>query len=168
MCPLNTSIVFKIFDHWSDVLICLLINTSAPSHWLKSVAWPVGPVLKFRDIPDCWNIWSNIHAVWITVLRFTLMSWLTVLKKRFQTSNRILALTCLPDLVITGLPLTSSSESKSAVESTSLHWESLSYSSTWLKSASVAKLIRDLTQRRFWAAQVNRKWGLLPFYMPWR
>ena len=36
-----------------SVLICLLINTSAPSHWLKSVAWPVGLVLKFRDIPDC-------------------------------------------------------------------------------------------------------------------
>ena len=28
------------------------LNTSAPSHWLKSVAWPVGPVLKFRDTPD--------------------------------------------------------------------------------------------------------------------
>ena len=41
----------KIFDHWVDVLI----NTSAPSHWLNSVAWPVGPVLKFRDIPDCWR-----------------------------------------------------------------------------------------------------------------
>ena len=27
-----------IFDHWGDVLICLLLNTSAPSHWLKSVA----------------------------------------------------------------------------------------------------------------------------------
>ena len=24
-------------DHWGDVLICVLINTSAPSHWLKSV-----------------------------------------------------------------------------------------------------------------------------------
>ena len=46
---------FEIFDHWGDVLICLLMNTSAPSHWLKSVAWPVGPVLKFRDILDWWN-----------------------------------------------------------------------------------------------------------------
>ena len=27
---------------------------------------------------------------------------------------------------------------------------------------------RDLKQRRFWAKHVNRKWGLLPFYMPWR
>ena len=52
---LTPSVVLKIFDHWGDVLICLLINTSAPSHWLKSVAWPVGPVLKFRDIPD----WSS-------------------------------------------------------------------------------------------------------------
>ena len=26
--------------------------------------------------------------------------------------------------------------------------------------------IRDLKQRRFWARHVNRKWGLLPFYMP--
>ena len=51
-CP-TPSVVLKSFDHWGDVLICLLINTSAPSHWLKSVAWPVGPVLKFRDIPDC-------------------------------------------------------------------------------------------------------------------
>ena len=33
----------KNFDHWVDVLI----STSAPSHWLNSVAWPVGPVLKF-------------------------------------------------------------------------------------------------------------------------
>ena len=33
----------KYFDHWVDVLI----STSAPSHWLNSVAWPVGPVLKF-------------------------------------------------------------------------------------------------------------------------
>ena len=45
-------ITAAMFDH---VLICLLINTSAPSHWFKSVAWPVGPVLKFRDIPDCWT-----------------------------------------------------------------------------------------------------------------
>ena len=29
-------------------------------------------------------------------------------------------------------------------------------------------LIRELEQRRFWATHVNRKWGLLPFYMPWR
>ena len=43
----------KIFDLWADVLVCVLINTSAPSHSLKSVAWPVGPFLKFRDIPDC-------------------------------------------------------------------------------------------------------------------
>ena len=42
----------RCFDHCGDVLICLLINTNAPSHWLKSVAWLVGPVLKFRDIPD--------------------------------------------------------------------------------------------------------------------
>ena len=46
-CP-TPSVVLKILDHWGDVLICLLINTSAPSHWLKSVVWPVGPVLKFR------------------------------------------------------------------------------------------------------------------------
>ena len=25
---------------------------------------------------------------------------------------------------------------------------------------------RELKQRRFWATHVNRKWGLLPFYMP--
>ena len=48
--------VLKIFDHWGDVFICLSINTSAPSHWLKSVAWPVGPVLKFRDIPECYPV----------------------------------------------------------------------------------------------------------------
>ena len=29
-----------------------------------------------------------------------------------------------------------------------------------------AKDIRELKQRRFWATHVNRKWGLLPFYMP--
>ena len=28
--------------------------------------------------------------------------------------------------------------------------------------------IRKLKQRRFWATHVNRKWGLLHFYMPWR
>ena len=33
----------KNFDHWVDVLI----STSAPSHWLNSVALPVGSVLKF-------------------------------------------------------------------------------------------------------------------------
>ena len=49
---LPPSVVLKIFDHWGDVLICLLINTSVPSHWLKSVAWSPGSVLKFRDIPD--------------------------------------------------------------------------------------------------------------------
>ena len=27
--------------------------------------------------------------------------------------------------------------------------------------------IRELKQRRFWATQVNWKWGLTPFYMPW-
>ena len=52
---------WKIFNHWGDVLICLLINTSAPSHWLKSVAWPVGPVLKFRDIPD-WSVNSRLPS----------------------------------------------------------------------------------------------------------
>ena len=51
--------VMKIFDRWGDVLICVLINTSTPSHWLKSVTWPVGPVLKFRDIPD----WSSEHCL---------------------------------------------------------------------------------------------------------
>ena len=28
--------------------------------------------------------------------------------------------------------------------------------------------LRELKQRRFWATHVNRKWGFLPFYMPWR
>ena len=47
----------------SDSVRCCenLINTSAPSHWLKSVAWPVGPVLKFRDIPD-WLIDKYVHC----------------------------------------------------------------------------------------------------------
>ena len=27
---------------------------------------------------------------------------------------------------------------------------------------------RELKQRRFWATHVNRKLGLLPYYMPWR
>ena len=26
---------------------------------------------------------------------------------------------------------------------------------------------RELKQRRFWATHINRKWDLLPFYMPW-
>ena len=39
---------FRIVKNWVDVLI----NTSAPSHQLNSVAWPVRPVLSFRDIPD--------------------------------------------------------------------------------------------------------------------
>ena len=42
-----------IFDHWVDVLM----NTSAPSHWLNSFAWPVSPVLKSGDIPDCFQRW---------------------------------------------------------------------------------------------------------------
>ena len=48
-CP-PPSIVLTIFDHWGDVLICSLINTSAPSHWLKSVAWPVAAVLKLVSL----------------------------------------------------------------------------------------------------------------------
>ena len=61
MCYNKTEANFKshyiliIFDQHVDVLICVLINPSVPSHWLKTVAWPVGPVLKFRDIPDCWS-----------------------------------------------------------------------------------------------------------------
>ena len=31
------------------ILICVLIHTSAPSYWLKSVAWPVGHVIKFTE-----------------------------------------------------------------------------------------------------------------------
>ena len=27
---------------------------------------------------------------------------------------------------------------------------------------------RELKQQRFWTVDVNRKWGFLPFYMPWR
>ena len=57
-------ITAAMFDH---VLICLLINTSAPSHWLKSVAWPVGPVLKFRDIPDCYLF--SVQTMWSIFLR---------------------------------------------------------------------------------------------------
>ena len=52
----------RCFDDCGDVLVCLLINTNAPSHWLKSVAWPVGPVLKFRYIPDCYTgVYKNIE-----------------------------------------------------------------------------------------------------------
>ena len=50
-CPTPSAVV-KIFYHRGDVLICVLINTSAPSHCLKSILRPVGPVLKFWDIPD--------------------------------------------------------------------------------------------------------------------
>ena len=50
-CPTPSAVV-KIFNHRGDVLICVLINTSAPSHCLKSIMRPVGPVLKFWDIPD--------------------------------------------------------------------------------------------------------------------
>ena len=63
---LPPSVVLKILDHWGDVLICFLINTSARSHWLKNVALPVGPVLKFRDIPDCSNsaVWRASFYPW--------------------------------------------------------------------------------------------------------
>lgn len=27
---------------------------------------------------------------------------------------------------------------------------------------------REIKQRRFWATEVNHKWGLFPFYIPWR
>ena len=50
---LTPSAVVNIFYHWVDVLI----NTSVlNSHWLNSVSWPVGSLLKFRDIPDWWQI----------------------------------------------------------------------------------------------------------------
>ena len=61
----------RCFDHCGDVLICLLINTNAPSHWLKSVAWPVGPVLKFRDIPDCLKVIKRI----LKVMRSSIGNW---------------------------------------------------------------------------------------------
>ena len=35
-----------------------------------------------------------------------------------------------------------------------------------LKSELLWWNTRELKQRRFWATHVNRKWGLLPFYMP--
>ena len=91
----------KIFDHWGDVLICLLTNTSAPSHWLKSVEWPVGPVLKFRDISD-WllalytndvtNFWSHwTWFIWVLygkdrfACKFTSsMKIFTVKRNKFQ------------------------------------------------------------------------------------
>ena len=37
-----------------------------------------------------WSTWGDIHAVWTTVLQFTLMSWLTVWRLP-KTSNRIRA-----------------------------------------------------------------------------
>ena len=74
-CP-PPSIVLKIFDHWGDVLICLLINTSAPSHWLKSVAWPVGPVLKFRDIPDWIKSLKPLPRLVKLNILYSWLSWL--------------------------------------------------------------------------------------------
>ena len=65
-CPTPFA-VLKIFDHWGDVLICLLINTNAPSHWLKSVTCPVGPALKFRDISDWLHNRSNdVYSVMLS------------------------------------------------------------------------------------------------------
>ena len=34
------------------------------------------------------------------------------------------------------------------------------------KASFELAVIRELKRRRFWAMHVNRKWGLLPFYMP--
>ena len=34
------------------------------------------------------------------------------------------------------------------------------------KASFELAVIRELKRRRFWATHVNRKWGLLPFYMP--
>ena len=51
---LPPSVVLKIFDppgRCFDLFVDK--HKRAFSFWLKSVAWPVGPVLKFRDIPDC-------------------------------------------------------------------------------------------------------------------
>ena len=61
-----------------------------------------------------------------------------ILRIKHQTSNLVQTLTCLPDLVIIGLPITSSSDSISL--SLSLSSESLSYSSTWLKTAVDARV----------------------------
>ena len=54
-------------------------------------------------------------------------------------TNLVQTLTCLPDLVVISLPITSSSDSIST--SLSLSFESLSYSSTWLKSAVEMRVI---------------------------
>ena len=48
MLCLAPSATVKIFEHLVDVLV----NTSMPSHWLNSVAWPVCRVPKFRNNPD--------------------------------------------------------------------------------------------------------------------
>ena len=75
---------FEMFDHWGDVLICLLINTSAPSHWLKSGAWPVGPVLKFRDIPDC----SMLQWIYILLEGFRCIPRLYTCAHESNTPNQ--------------------------------------------------------------------------------
>ena len=48
MLCLAPSATVKIFEHLVDILV----NTSMPSHWLNSVAWPVCRVPKFRNNPD--------------------------------------------------------------------------------------------------------------------
>ena len=71
----------------------------------------------------------------ITVLQFTLMPWLTVLRPpKHQTESTLLVVfqTLLQQVY-------SSSESKS-VESKSLRSESVTYSSTWFKTASDASV----------------------------
>ena len=58
-----SGIFLRLFmRHTQFFFICLLIKhkrAGAPSHWLKSVAWPVGPVFKFRDNPDCGNLLTD-------------------------------------------------------------------------------------------------------------
>ena len=48
-------LLWKFFITGGDVLTCVLINTSAPSHWLKVSRDQLALSLKFRDIPD----WSS-------------------------------------------------------------------------------------------------------------
>ena len=94
------SVFLKIFELWGDVLIRLLISTSAPSHWLKSVAWPAGPVLKFRDIPD-WseqvNFFCSLFSSFYTIHE-------TSLNCAFQkhTNSKVHKLTWLPSNHLSG------------------------------------------------------------------
>ena len=59
-----------------------------------------------------------------------------------------------------------SSTSEDIYFTKNISWHQMPQNSSVSIRSPLTRSFRELKQRRFWATHVNRKWGLLPFYMP--